>query len=109
MASRFDWDRRILVRDHETSVHVYRIAQEAIHNAITHGKATEIVVALKRRPSGILRSVRDNGRGLTKASVDSGGMGLENMTYRAPVIGVPLQIATPNEGGTVMNCTLSPG
>lgn len=107
IACRFECHPRIFVRDHETAVHLYRIAQEAIHNAITHGKASEIVVSLSRSPEGIVLRVNDNGRGLSSASSDGRGMGFENMSYRARAIGAQLQLAPRERGGTIMTCSVS--
>jgi len=106
LACRFECQHRALVRDHETAVHLYRIAQEAIHNAITHGKASEIVVSLSREPEGIVLSVKDNGRGLSRVSTGGDGMGFENMSYRARAIGAQLHFAPRDRGGTLMSCTL---
>jgi signal transduction histidine kinase len=106
LACRFECQHRALVRDHETAVHLYRIAQEAIHNAITHGKASEIVVSLGRAPEGIVLSVKDNGRGLSRVSTGGDGMGFENMSYRARAIGARLHFAPRDRGGTLMSCTL---
>jgi signal transduction histidine kinase len=106
IACRFECQHRILVRDHETAVHLYRIAQEAIHNAITHGKASEIVVSLSRSPEGIVLRVKDNGRGLANVSADGRGMGFENMSYRARAIGAQLQLAPRDRGGTIMTCAV---
>jgi signal transduction histidine kinase len=106
IACRFTCQQRVLVRDHETAVHLYRIAQEAIHNAITHGKASEIVVSLGRTSEGILLSVKDNGRGLSKVSIGGDGMGFENMNYRARAIGAQLNFAPRDRGGTMMKCTV---
>jgi PAS domain S-box-containing protein len=107
ISCRFESAQRIFIRDHETAVHLYRIAQEAIHNAITHGKATRIVVSLSRQSGAIVLSVADNGRGLSRGSRDSSGTGFENMNYRARAIGAQLHFAPRNRGGTVMTCTLS--
>jgi PAS domain S-box-containing protein len=103
---RFDCYQRVLVPDHETAVHLYRIAQEAIQNSITHGKATEIVVSLRRQDGAIIVGVTDNGCGLAKVSTSGSGMGFENMNYRARTIGARLEFAPRNKGGTVVNCTL---
>jgi len=102
----FNCQRRAGVADHETAVHLYRIAQEAIHNAITHGKATQILVTLRRTAEGTELSVKDNGRGLSRASRNGNGMGLENMNYRARAIGARLEFKQRNPSGTVMNCTV---
>jgi signal transduction histidine kinase len=106
IACRFECQHRVLVRDHETAVHLYRITQQAIHNAITHGKASEIVVSLGRASEGIVLSVKDNGRGLSRASSGGDGMGLENMSYRARAIGAQLKFAPHDRGGTIMKCAV---
>jgi signal transduction histidine kinase len=106
ISCRFESTRRVRVRDHSKAVHLYRIAQEAIHNSITHGRATEIVISLSRRREGIVLAVSDNGCGLPKVSAESWGMGLENMNYRARAIGARVQFGNRDEGGTIMNCVL---
>lgn len=104
ISCRFECQRRILVPNHETAVHLYRIAQEAIHNAIAHGKASAIVVILRREPGGIVLGVTDNGRGFPKAGANGDGMGFENMNYRARAIGARLHFRPRARGGTVMLC-----
>jgi PAS domain S-box-containing protein len=104
ISCRFECPRRVLVPHHKTAVHLYRITQEAIHNSITHGKATEIVVFLRREPGKIVLSVTDNGRGFPKATTSGDGMGLENMNYRARAIGARLHIRPRSRAGTVMLC-----
>ncbi len=104
ISCQFRCPRRILVPNHNTSVHLYRITQEAIHNSITHGRATEIIVSLRRKPGEIVLSVADNGRGFPKMIVDSDGMGLENMNYRARAIDARLHFRPRPRGGTVMLC-----
>ena len=104
ISCRFECHRRVLVPRHEAAVHLYRITQEAIHNGITHGRATEIVVALRRETEGIVLSVTDNGRGFSKAAMNGDGMGFENMNYRARAIGAQLHFRTRAQGGTVMLC-----
>ncbi|HUI06898.1 MAG TPA: GAF domain-containing protein [Verrucomicrobiae bacterium] len=106
ISCRFESARRVRVRDHGRAVHLYRIAQEAVHNSITHGKATEIHISLNRRREGIALSVSDNGCGLPKVSAESWGMGFENMNYRARAIGARLQFGNRDGGGTIMNCIL---
>lgn len=101
---RFECQDQIAVLNHEAAVHIYRIAQEAIHNAITHGEASEIVVSLSRQPEAIVLRVTDNGRGLDHAANGGSGMGMENMHYRARAIGAQLQFAVQPKGGTTMDC-----
>ncbi len=106
ISCRFESTRRVGIRDHGTAVHLYRITQEAVHNSITHGKATEIVISLNRKRGGIVLGVADNGCGLSRVSVDDWGMGFENMNCRARTIGARLEFAPRDGGGTVMRCTL---
>jgi signal transduction histidine kinase len=94
----------VLVPNHKTAVHLYRITQEAIHNSIVHGKANEIVVSLRRETGEIVLSVTDNGRGFPKTPTRGEGMGLENMNYRARAIGARLHLRPRARGGTVMLC-----
>jgi signal transduction histidine kinase len=106
ISCRFEAARPVHIRDHGTAVHLYRIAQEAIHNAITHGKATEILVSLRRERDHIVLSVMDNGCGLHADTGDGEGMGLENMKYRARAVGAQLQFMPRPRGGTNVRCTM---
>jgi signal transduction histidine kinase len=106
ISCRFESTHRVRIRDHGAAVHLYRITQEAIHNSITHGKASEIRVSLHRKRGGTVLSVIDNGRGLSHVSVEDGGMGIENMNCRARAIGAKLQFAPCRGGGTIMCCAL---
>jgi signal transduction histidine kinase len=106
ISCRFESVQPVHVRDHGTAVHLYRIAQEAIHNAITHGKATAIRLSLRREPDSIVLSVTDNGCGLSKSGDGSEGMGLENMNYRARSIGAKLRFVPRAQRGTSMSCAV---
>lgn len=106
ISCRFVSNQPVHIRDHGTAVHLYRIAQEAIHNALTHGKAAEITVSLRREREGIVLSVIDDGSGLPKAASDGDGMGLENMNYRARAIGARLQFTARDKGGMMMRCII---
>jgi PAS domain S-box-containing protein len=106
ISCRFESNHRVRIRDHGVAYHLYRITQEAIHNGIIHGKATEIRVSLNRRRGGTVLSIVDNGRGLSKDSAESQGMGFENMNCRARAIGAKLQVASCRGGGTIISCTL---
>lgn len=88
---------------------LFRIAQEAIGNAIKHAGATRITAALAHIDERLLLTVRDDGRGFDPAAPyvepqggQSGGMGLRSMRERAASAGVKLSIAsTPGAGTTV--------
>jgi two-component system sensor kinase FixL len=92
--------------DENVGVHLYRIVQEAITNAVKHGKAAAVDVACKRHKDRLELSITDNGSGLTDLAGDRGGMGTHIMRYRARSIGGDLTIAASPEGGTVVTCVL---
>lgn len=101
---RFETDRRARVRHDETAVQVYRIAQEAVANAIRHGKASEITVSLKPKEDQIELTVRDNGVGIQANAQTTNGCGLRIMRHRAQVIGGTLKVHGMDEGGTLVTC-----
>jgi len=102
-------DSDVRIADNNTALHLYRIAQEAINNAIKHGKSERIVVALARNSNTISLAIKDNGVGLPrnpKAESKSNGIGLRVMNYRAGMIGASLTIEAQRTGGTVVHCQL---
>src|SRR6185312_67071 len=76
VSCRFECDSPVLIRDPATSGHLYRITQEAVSNAVKHGKAKNIVVQLEALDDGIALRVRDDGVGLPENRERSEGMGL---------------------------------
>ena len=73
--------------DEASAAHLYRIAQEAITNAVKHGKATCIEIACERTIGGVRLSIADNGSGFSDANSENRGMGMHIMRYRARAIG----------------------
>jgi two-component system, LuxR family, sensor kinase FixL len=63
------------------AVQVYRIAQEAVHNAVEHGAATEVQIDLSSEDRHVMLRIRDDGRGFDSTR-GSNGMGLRIMQYR---------------------------
>ena len=76
----------VRVADPETAQHLYRIAQEALSNAVQHAKASRIRVELRGTGGEFILQVEDDGVGLPAASPE-GGMGLRTMMYRAQILG----------------------
>jgi signal transduction histidine kinase len=106
VACRFTADD-VLVQDSAVSMHLYRIAQEAVHNAIRHGKARNIAIRLERAdPVGSLARliIADDGSGLPAGEPPRQGMGLRNMKYRASMIDGSLTLE-PGEQGAVVTCS----
>jgi len=102
---RFQCGEPILVCDNSTATHLYRIAQEAINNAIRHGKAKMVVVTLTRQNDEARLIVTDNGIGLQNGIKHDSGMGLQIMRYRARMIGATLEIRSSDGQGTTVVCT----
>jgi two-component system, NarL family, sensor histidine kinase NreB len=86
--------------------HLYRIAQEAVHNSVKHAQATEIVIMLKQN-RGVLRlEISDDGQGLPKTPKRDQGIGLQVMKHRASIIGADLEIKSDSGKGVTIVCTL---
>lgn len=102
----FEADPEANVSDAGAAIHLYRIAQEAISNAIRHGKARRIVVRLQGGSGRTILTVKDDGTGLPESSQRSRGMGLRIMQYRAGIIGGSLVVQRDSEGGTSVICTV---
>ncbi|MBL9133250.1 MAG: sensor histidine kinase [Verrucomicrobiaceae bacterium] len=97
--------------DHpDTAMHLYRIAQEAVANAVRHGGAQNITINLLISGSSLELRVNDDGRGMpphsTTTRTTQGGMGLRTMRYRAEMLGARLDILPRNGGGTCVSCRL---
>ncbi len=94
----------VTVENQSAANHLYRIAQEAIHNAIKHGKAKEIIIRLGEEDGRIVLAVTDDGVGFPDDWARGGGMGLSNMQARAVMIGAALEVRRGNNGGTLVTC-----
>jgi two-component system CheB/CheR fusion protein len=89
-----------------TATHLYRIAQEAINNAVKHAKPGKIEIELSNDANSIYLSVRDDGSGLQPKQSTREKLGLHIMRYRAGIIGGHLEIASSPGGGTMVRCVL---
>ncbi len=105
MPCRFEMSGDVHFRNPPVAIHLYRIAQEALNNAIKHAKARDIMVRLTRTPGVITISVEDDGKGFDPLSVQTGGMGLRIMRYRAKMINGNLEVLKRPGGGTVVACS----
>ena len=103
----FDSAGVVQMYDNAAAVHLYRIAQEAINNAIKHGQATQITLGLTSTNGQIILTIKDNGVGLPKTNGAKGkGMGMRVMNYRAAMIGANVQVESPGDGGTLVRCAV---
>src|SRR5213079_685404 len=81
---------------------LYRIAQEAVHNAVEHGAAREVEINLAFHGNNLLLTIRDKGKGF-HSNASGNGMGLRIMRYRAQCIGGSCEVQSSSEG-TVVSC-----
>jgi signal transduction histidine kinase len=106
VSSKFRCPRPVRIEKSEVAGHLYRIAQEAIGNAIQHGQAKQILVSLKQLRQTAILAIEDNGSGFSREAAKVGGMGLRIMEYRAAVIGALLTIESKRQSGTKVTCKL---
>ena len=104
--ARLRCDGDVSVGDNLVALHYYRIAQEAVSNAIRHGKAKHIDVSLRRTDDRLTLSVVDDGIGIAGADRGNSGMGLKIMEYRASVIGASVSIQKKKPSGTRVTCSV---
>jgi len=88
------------VLDVRTEAALYRVAQEALHNALRHSGASEVGVRLARTPRRVAVQVCDDGHGFV-AEAPSGGVGLASMRERASAVGGALTIRSGPQGTSV--------
>ncbi len=93
--------------DDGVATQLYRIAQEALNNAVKHSRARVVCVELDVRGGRACLVVRDDGIGLEGARDD--GLGMSTMRHRAALIGGALDVQSTGDGGTVVRCCLPGG
>ena len=96
----------VLVPDTLAATHLYRIAQEAVGNALKHSRAREIRVRLEDNRDRLTLTVCDNGRGAARTTGNGTGMGLRVMKYRADLIGASLDVDSAPRRGTRVTCAV---
>jgi signal transduction histidine kinase len=97
-------DDPIIIQNEAATNHLYRIAQEAVHNAIKHGRARNIVIRLTGANGRGTLGIQDDGCGFRDVDAHHPGMGLNIMQYRAGMIGGVLEITAAGQRGTLVRC-----
>ncbi len=92
--------------DTEAATHLYRIAQEAVNNAIRHGKPRQIFISLTNRKGVVELTVEDDGTGLPEEWQKQRGLGTRIMAHRAGMIGGTFSIEPNPTGGTFVKCSM---
>ena len=101
----FRCDSPVPVKDPSAAIHLYRIAQEAITNAIRHGDTKQILLELSANDNGAALMIENDGRDFPAKLPKNRGMGLQVMSYRAEMIGGALNVQPRAGGGTRVTCT----
>jgi PAS domain S-box-containing protein len=103
---RVDFGKPVAIDDPEVRLHLYRIAQEAVGNALKHGRAKRIDLRLFMNGKHVVLGIHDNGVGLAKTPRRSKGLGIRLMQYRARLISGSLHVQREASGGTSVVCSV---
>ena len=100
----------VTVRNPQTALHLFRIAQEAVANAVKHACCRVVRIDLHAGDDAIVLRVQDDGIGQESAvNAPIGGMGIRLMAHRAETLGGTLTIEPPAAGGTLVTCRIPAG
>lgn len=102
----FRCEEPILIPEHNTAMHLFRITQESVSNALRHGHARRIEISLTRRAARLVLQVRDHGSGLQPGRRPANGMGLRFMRYRAQMMEGTVRVANSKPHGVLVTCTV---
>jgi signal transduction histidine kinase len=102
----FDSDGVVNVPDAKVANQLYRIAQEAVMNAIKHAEATQIDITLAETERDLTLKVSDDGVGLSDHS-EYEGLGLRLMAHGAALVGADFKVKRRGDGGTTVLCKVN--
>lgn len=112
ISCRFECPRPVIATNNTTATHLYRIAQEAVNNALKHSRADHIRISLLQKDDQLFLEVDDNGVGIdavdcrVAVGLKARGMGLRTMQYRAGMIGGTLHVERREARGTLVRCAI---
>ncbi|MDZ4851284.1 MAG: PAS domain S-box protein [Pirellulaceae bacterium] len=110
LTCRFVCPAPIVVSNITVATHLYRIAQEALNNALRHSQANQIIISLEDFGDHVVLEVTDNGGGInlepkpTPNTTERKGMGLRTIQYRCGMIGGTFHVGQLESGGTTVKC-----
>jgi PAS domain S-box-containing protein len=94
----------VLIDDANVSTHLYRIAQEAVNNAIRHGQAKHVVINLFPGDDYGILKIENDGFSLPEPDPSDSGMGMQIMNYRARMVGGSLKVESGGIRGVTITC-----
>jgi two-component system CheB/CheR fusion protein len=109
LSCHFKYPKPIAVGNETTATHLYRIAQEAVANAVRHAKADTISIRLAQAHGNLAIEIRDNGVGIAPRTFPHSGVGLRIMEHRCSIIGGRFTVERQKGGGTLVACTIPGG
>ncbi|HEX3800846.1 MAG TPA: PAS domain-containing protein [Verrucomicrobiae bacterium] len=100
-----DCSEAVFIHEYAVATHLYRIAQEAVQNAIKHANPSQILIRLSQEGDNIHLSVTDNGLGSDEDEARNFGIGLSIIKFRTTMAGGRLQVHRNATGGTLISCS----
>ncbi len=95
---------RVRIADNSSALHLYRIAQEALNNAIKHAHASKLEITVSQEGGRGCLTIRDDGQGIDSDALDSNGLGLRIMRHRCGLIDAEIRIESSPQTGTEVKC-----
>jgi signal transduction histidine kinase len=103
----FDGEESVQIQDSTVATQLYRIAQEAVTNAVKHAAARQIDIRLVKRGPEVTLAIIDDGVGISDELPQPEGLGLRLMRHGAALIGATINVRRNNAGGTIATCKLN--
>ncbi|HNX23439.1 MAG TPA: PAS domain S-box protein [Spirochaetota bacterium] len=98
-----NFNMSVRIYNSQVAINIFYIIQEAVNNAVKHGKVQNIIITYSSNEDNIYISIEDDGVGFDASQPSSAGMGLGLMKYRARAIGGALEISsTPGKGTEIL-------
>jgi PAS domain S-box-containing protein len=101
-----NWGDNVSIEGDMEASQLYYIIKEAVNNSMKHGKSKNIIISFTNIDQAIRMIIIDDGTGMPDDVIDSKGMGLSIMQYRAWIIGATFNISRNQAGGTIITCLL---
>jgi len=101
----FECPQAVHIHDNTLATNVYRVAQEAVNNAVKHGRPKRIWITLAKSGDTCTLTVENDGLDFPADAPGGGGMGLRIMSHRAELIHGRVEVSKRRGGGTIVTCT----